>query len=116
MKYYADGSSVIGVKSAYCVVDETGKVVDYAESNSPNDRTNNEEEYNGVISALKLCSAGDIVCSDSLLVVNQVRGLYKVKKSHLRPLCNQVIDLMEQKGVSLMWIPREENLAGKIFE
>ena len=54
--YYTDGSSTIGVKSAYCVTDENGKVLITQWSMSPDDKTNNEEEYRGVISALFLCS------------------------------------------------------------
>lgn len=120
MEYYTDGSSTIGVKSAYCVTDEQGKIVSYQETTLYNGKqfnyTNNEEEYRGVIEALHLCSPGDVVYTDSLLVVNQVDGKYKVKADHLRALCQQVKDLLKQKGASLMWINRENNLAGKVFE
>jgi ribonuclease HI len=120
MKYYTDGSSTIGVKSAYCVTDEHGKIMSFQETSLYNGKqfnyTNNEEEYRGVIEALHFCSPGDIVYTDSLLVVNQVYGKYKVKAEHLRSLCQQTKDLLKEKGVSLMWIEREKNLAGKIFE
>ena len=32
MKYYTDGSSTIGVKSAYCVTDCDGKIIEYKEN------------------------------------------------------------------------------------
>jgi ribonuclease HI len=116
MKYYTDGSSTIGVKSAHCVVDENGKVLYYEEQTSPVVFTNNEEEYRGVIYALRLCNAGDIVYTDSLLVVNQIYGKYKVKVPHLRPLCKKAQELVKEKGASVIWIEREKNLAGKRFE
>ena len=116
MKLITDGSSTIGVKSAYCVTDETGKVLSVEESYAPDDKTNNEEEYRGVIKALSFCNPGDVVCSDSLLVVNQINGRYKVKVEHLKPLCQRAKELLKEKGVIVTWIRREENLAGKIFE
>jgi ribonuclease HI len=119
MKYYTDGSSTIGVKSAYVVVDERGKVVSMFETyNNGGKRefTNNEEEYRGVIHALELCNPGDIVYTDSSLVVNQIYGKYKVKKEHLKPLCQKAQELVKQRGASVVWISRDINLAGKIFE
>jgi ribonuclease HI len=118
MRYYTDGSSTIGIKSAYCVTNEVGTVLKLQQTlpvaGIP-EFTNNEEEYRGVIAALELCSASDQVLTDSLLVVNQVRGLYKIKKPHLKPLCNKVKELLILKNANLVWIPREENLAGKVF-
>ncbi len=116
-KFYTDGSSTIGIKSAHCVTDETGKPIYYQEqTNTDKIFTNNEEEYRGVISALKLCAEGDEIYTDSLLVVNQVSGAYKIKKEHLRPYREEVVKLLIEKKVKLRWIPRDENLAGKHFE
>lgn len=116
MKYYTDGSSTIGIKSAHCVTDEMGKILVFQESKYPSCFTNNEEEYRGVIAALKICKEGDEVCSDSLLVVNQIKEIYKVKQPHLKPLCEQAQELVKQKKSIITWINRGENLAGKIFE
>lgn len=115
MRYYTDGSSTIGVKSAHCVTDNAGKVVKFEESR---DKifTNNEEEYRGVIAALTLCDEGDEIYSDSMLVVNQVAGLWKIKKQHLKGLCEQAQTLLKEKKAKLIWIGREGNLAGKVFE
>lgn len=115
-KYYTDGSSTIGVKSAHAVVNEKGRTIEYVEVKAPNDRTNNEEEYLGVIAALRLCHPGDVVFTDSLLVVNQIYGKYKVKKEHLKPLCQIAQELIQKNGASVIWIKRESNLAGKFFE
>jgi len=120
-KYFCDGSSTMGVKSAYCVTDEQGKIISLHETTTYQGKqfnyTNNEEEYRGVIEALNLCNDGDEVFTDSLLVVNQVSGIYKVKKDHLKSLCEQVKGLLKSKPkTKLCWISREENLAGKYFE
>lgn len=114
--YFSDGSSTINVQSAYCVVrGNDGLVVDY-ELTVPFRYTNNEEEYRGVIAALKLCEPGDIVHSDSMLVVNQVNGLWKISKQHLVPYCQHALDLMYSNGGKVEWIRRNVNLAGIAFE
>jgi len=69
------------------------------------------------ISSVRAASAeGDEIYSDSMLVVNQVAGLWKIKKPHLKGLCEQAQKLLREKQVKLIWIGREGNLAGFIFE
>jgi ribonuclease HI len=115
-KFYTDGSSTIGVKSAYCVTDEKGSVVAFEETKGNLFFSNNEEEYRGVIAALKLCKEGDEVLTDSQLVVNQINGLFKVKAKHLLAYKNEAKELADKKQVLIRWISRNENLAGKVFE
>jgi len=55
--------------------------------------TNNIAEYRALISALKEAGkfGDEVVCiSDSRLVINQLRGEYKVKKRHLKELFGKV--------------------------
>lgn len=113
MRYYTDGSSTIGVKSAHCVTDESGQILIYNET--PQYLTNNEEEYRAVIAALKICQDGDEILTDSLLVVNQISGKYKITKPHLKKLCDEARQLLSDKNVKLLWVEREQNLAGKCF-
>ena len=78
--------------------------------------TNNEMEYAAVLWALNKAVDGDIILTDSQLVVNQVAGKWKVKEPRLDTLCKLARLKMEDKDVSLEWIPREENLAGKVLD
>ena len=96
------------------------------------DRTNNEAEYYALLKALnmiqaKLATGEEAVSkkgmdpvkihSDSLLIVNQVKGAYEVTDVRLRQLCDSVKSLMKKMGfVKLEWIPREENYAGQWLE
>jgi ribonuclease HI len=114
-KYFTDGSSTPGIKSAYCVTDGRGKIVEFKDTPAPGN-TNNEEEYRGVIAALNLCVEGDEIYSDSMLVVNQVVGRWKIKKAHLKPFCSECQRLLREKKAKLIWIGRDNNLAGKVFE
>ena len=65
-------------------------------------RTNNEAEYSALIMGLEEAIKMDIkelsVCGDSLLVINQVNGIYKVKNQNLLVLYENVL-LLKSKFI-----------------
>ena len=76
--------------------------------------TNNVAEYNGLIAALQWAADHDVtalsVKGDSLLLVEQMRGNYKVKNEGLKPLYMRARMLVMQIGnVSFAHVPREKN-------
>jgi len=76
--------------------------------------TNNVAEYQGLIEALTWCAGQGArqveIRSDSLLLVQQMRGVYKVKNEGLRPLHGQARLLAHKIGrVDFQHVPREEN-------
>ena len=76
--------------------------------------TNNQAEYTALKLALeeaKTLGAQHVnVYMDSLLVINQMRGLYKVKNRDLWPIHDAVTQLTRQfNKVSFTQIPREAN-------
>ncbi len=76
--------------------------------------TNNEAEYQalilGLTEALKLGISKLHIEGDSNLVIHQVQHLWKVKQSHLIPLCAKASSLLLQfKSYKINHIPREEN-------
>ncbi len=76
--------------------------------------TNNVAEYHGLIAALQWAADHDItalkVKGDSLLLIEQMRGNYKVKNEGLRPLYHRARMLVMQIGdVSFEHVPREKN-------
>lgn len=86
--------------------------------------TNNEAEYDTLINALqdladRAQAAGGApaqvfveIWGDSLLVVNQVNGTWKINKAPLQARCNQVRALLQQFGfAALNYHPREESVA-----
>lgn len=62
-----------------------------------NNRTNNESEYSALILGLQIAIEKEIktlsVCGDSLLVINQVNKIYKVKNPNLSVLYDEVVKL-----------------------
>ena len=49
---------------------------------------------------------------DSLMIVNQMNGLYKIKNRELWPINQQIHELMQNfKSVRFIHVPREHNTA-----
>ena len=76
--------------------------------------TNNVAEYTGLIAALQWAADNDVtamaVKGDSLLIVEQMRGNYRVKNEGLKPLHMKARMLVMQIGnVSFAHVPREKN-------
>jgi acyl dehydratase/ribonuclease HI len=76
--------------------------------------TNNVAEYYALIAALDYAAANGIkrlrVESDSQLIVNQIKGLYKVKHPDLRPLHERA--KKQAAGLEafvIQYVPREQN-------
>jgi ribonuclease HI len=113
---YTDGASsgnpgpaAIGV----VVKDGQGKVVSRI-SRHIGRATNNQAEYRAIISALEEAirlGAGAVdIKSDSELVVRQLKGRYRVKKATLRPLYQQVVQLIGSlEAFTITHIPRTQN-------
>ena len=78
--------------------------------------TNNVAEYTALIEGLKLAFAKGVtevdVRMDSKLVVNQVRGEWKIKNDALRQLAATAESLLRKfDRKSLTYVPRAENAA-----
>jgi ribonuclease HI len=76
--------------------------------------TNNQAEYRAIITALDravdLGAKQVVLKSDSELVVNQIKGRYKIKNTALRPLYQQVVKLAGQlERFQVSYIPRNRN-------
>ena len=76
--------------------------------------TNNVAEYYALIAALDYAAANGIkrlrVQSDSQLIVNQMKGLYKVKHPDLRPLHERAKKMAAGlEAFAIQYVPREQN-------
>lgn len=108
---YVDGSG--GANSRFIIAIDTGNVIEVEVDNR---KTNNEIEYMAVIEAFKYAKDGDTIFSDAMVVVNQIKGIFSCKKKHLFKYYMKARKLYTTRKVNLQWIPREENLAGKLLE
>ncbi|NQT48060.1 MAG: ribonuclease HI family protein [Chloroflexi bacterium] len=78
--------------------------------------TNNQAEYKALIMGIReaaLLGAEYIdMKSDSELLVEQVRGNYKVRNANLKPLFQEVRQILREfKSFTITHIPRRENTA-----
>ena len=77
--------------------------------------TNNVAEYKALLGCLELIRKyrADflVVYSDSQLLVNQIRGIYRVKKLHLQRLHAKILEVLENRSIRLeiYHVPREKN-------
>jgi probable phosphoglycerate mutase len=104
--------------SGAVVRDETGKIV-IEVSEFLGNTTNNVAEYTGILRALEKlferegAAAKDAVVTikmDSMLVVKQMNGEYKIKHPNLQPLAAHVKELSKEfKSVSFAHVYREHN-------
>jgi len=77
-------------------------------------QTNNVAEYYALIAALDYAAAQGIrrlrVFSDSQLIVNQIKGLYKVKHPDLRPLHERAKkEAAALESFFIQYVPRDQN-------
>ena len=95
------------------IVDDAGTVLS-EQHGSLGIATNNVAEYRGLIAALQWAVEHGVtqltVRGDSLLIVEQMRGNYKVKHEGLKPLYLQARMLVMQIGdVKFEHVRREDN-------
>lgn len=113
LQVYSDGASRgnPGVSAiAYMVLDEENRVLE-RHSIYLGVRTNNQAEYEALLSALKSASKFDgdeVECYlDSELVVKQLNGEYKVRNENLRILWLKVQEFKQRfRKMSFTYLPR----------
>src|SRR3954453_22197827 len=98
---------------AAVVTDPSGEVL-AERAETIGEATNNVAEYRALLLGIDLAKelGADEVefVGDSMLIVEQVRGNWKVKQDHLRPLHTKVRDaLRELPSWSIRHVKRDEN-------
>lgn len=83
--------------------------------------TNNVAEYTAMIMGLertlRIGAKRVLALTDSLLVVRQIQGSYKVKKDHLKPLHRKCLDLISRlESFTIRYIPSSRNPAHRLAE
>ena len=111
---YVDGAG--GEKSGFgFFIKETGKSF-YEERSG---LTNNQAEYLAIITALKKfqnSSKQIVIFSDSKNTVNQLNHEFAINNEQLRTLAQEAWLLIPKiSDLQIKWIPRKENLAGKML-
>lgn len=112
------GPAAVGV-----VIHKNGKLF-HQFGKAIGETTNNVAEYRGVIEALKYMQTilknnkhALLFVLDSVLIVNQLNGVFKIKESHLRELSFQIKLLEQEIGGVIRYttVPREQNRQADIL-
>ena len=111
---YVDGRG--GASSGYGYFTPSSGESDYVEESG---LTNNQAEYIAVLAALRRYAKDDVhltILSDSQVVVSQINHQYAIRNDKLRDLARQVWSIIQKYDtVTVSWIPRKKNLAGKML-
>lgn len=117
-RIYIDGSGARpdgkGSAFAYCVEGSAEKNVEQCEG-----LTNNQAEYRAFLSAITSIPVRSRIeiLTDSQIVAYQFSGRYKINEPPLYKLLLKIRQLIHKKhlAVTVTWIPRQQNLAGKLL-
>jgi ribonuclease HI len=113
---YVDGASKRnpGLASAGIYIVKDG-IPHYQDGCFLGTKTNNQAEYIALLFGLFTLQNWYAkedrlqIFSDSLLVVQQLNGVYKVKHDHIRPLHTLAYRLLHNMKATITHIPREQN-------
>lgn len=116
LKIYADGGSRGNPgpsASGYVIIDENNKII-VDKGLYLGVTTNNQAEYTALKLALENCQklgAKEVdVYMDSLLVINQMKSIFKVKNRDLWPIHDSIKKIAEKfSKISYQHVPREMN-------
>lgn len=122
MKYYinTDGASRgnPGPASYGFVIKDENKNLIFSQGKKIGINTNNVAEYLAVLEAFKLLKINNekseeieiIVIADSLLIISQLQGRYKIKSEKLKEIYTQIKELEKEfQKVEYMHVLREYN-------
>lgn len=111
--WFDGGSSKNPGPGAYAWAIETADGVTYTGMRSLGVTTNNIAEYSGLIALLDRVRELNIqkieIRGDSQLVIEQMKGNWKVKDKELKELHSRATARLAGLDVTFKWIPREEN-------
>jgi ribonuclease HI len=116
VKLYADGGSRgnPGPSAAGFVVTDMQDAVLHIDNKYLGITTNNQAEYHAVLAGMEWCRAKGVqeihIYLDSLLVVNQMKGIFKVKNRDLWSLYESSLVISKEfRKITFSHIPRELN-------
>jgi len=114
IRIYVDGAG--GTNSGYgYYIKETGE--SFYEKKP--DITNNQAEYMAIIAALEKFVGTDdevTICSDSKNTVSQLNHEFAINNEQLKQLAREAWPIIAKYSkLKITWIPRKENLAGKML-
>jgi len=118
-KIYCDGGAFPNPgKKVVCIVMPDGQKEVIKETGFG---TNSEAEYEAFIEALRLAKKWGlkkfILCSDSMLVLNQLAGNWKIKQEKFLKYVEEFNTLKENfEEVDFEWVRSERNPAHKLIE
>jgi ribonuclease HI len=116
---YSDGFTIgknpSSIGGGYLLADENGNVIKKQQFNKPK-YSNNEAELMGVVEATKIIENGGEIYTDSMNTIRWIKSCKFKARPDLKQFGMEAKINILEKNLQLIFIPREENLAGQIIE
>lgn len=113
MRIYCDGKKAEGIGGlVICISDDYNL---FEARFYRGNLTQNKIEYLAILLACEVAPPNSMIFSDSMIVVNQLRGEFKVRRDDFKEIWTKIKKLMYDKNLYVSWVRREENLAGLIL-
>lgn len=111
---YTIGKNPSKFGGGYCIM-ENDVILEEVEVKRMN-FTNNEAELLGMTRALELADEGTVIYTDSQNTIAWVRSGRPKSRMDLLYMADRAKKMRRDKSVNIVWVPREENLAGIYLE
>jgi ribonuclease HI len=120
LTFYVDGSGWNGKESRACIViegtDKNGsKFTRKILITDNREFTNNYMKYLALALVMGMVKDGDVIYTDSKLIVGQILHNWKVNYPHLKEFVDFIKAMLKEVKAEIKWIPREQNIAGKLL-
>lgn len=118
---YTIGKNPSSQGGGYLLADENGNLIKTEEFNISNyyperKYTNNEAELMGVLEATRLIENGGEIYTDSMNTIRWIKNCKFKARPDLKQFGMEAKINILEKNLELIFISREENLAGQILE
>ena len=115
--WYCDGSTYKngqpGQDSSYLILCPDGDII----RKHIGDFSINQAELFAIEEAIELAGMGDIIVTDSRTAYLWILNFKPNKNNkHVADRVKSLVPYAQAKDLSIKWLPREDNLAGKIIE
>lgn len=112
MPTFVDGFSN-NQSSGFTICDEEGILL--LRKEYPRRITCNEAELQGVLAAVEHISDTTLI-TDSKIAMSWIKRGWCKARPDLTPIARRIKSLLTERRVKLVWMPREQNLAGHLNE
>jgi len=114
LKVYCDAKVVFSIGALLLVVDENKQVL--GAKILPGVIFHYEAVYASILYACELASHGSIIFTDYSTPVKHISGEFRANTPWVRNYLDKILELIKAKDLKVIWIPKDQNIAGLFLD